>query len=133
MRWKNLKDLTKSTIRLEDKAQQGASNMVDEAVFVLIKDIQSSWSASSPSSPGQAPAVVTGTLNDSVQAEAPGRGADGRFNSGNSVIRAVKVKAFYAPYLEQGTSKMAARPFMLPAVKRLESIYPMLARKNIKL
>lgn len=64
----------------------------------------------SPSPPGEPPAVVTGNLRNSILAKA---GSDG------SREWWVRVGAEYGVYLEFGTAKMAARPFMRPAAERV--------------
>ena len=56
------------------------------------------------SAPGEPPAVRTGTLRVSWGIKAEGSG-DGTYTAG--IYSNVK----YAPFLEEGTSKMAARPF----------------------
>lgn len=57
------------------------------------------------SSPGQPPHVDTGHLKDSI-----------RFAMTGEYEGEVAAGAEYAAYLEFGTSRMAARPFMTPAV-----------------
>jgi HK97 gp10 family phage protein len=56
------------------------------------------------SAPGQAPAIDTGNLVNSIQHEQVGS-EDAR----------VFTHVEYAPYLEFGTARMAPRPFMTPA------------------
>jgi len=58
------------------------------------------------SAPGEAPAIDTGNLAASIQIEPDGN------------LRAViVVGADYGPHLEYGTSRMAARPFLTPAME----------------
>ena len=57
------------------------------------------------SSPGEAPAARTGTLRNSWGIIAMGSAALGRYSSG------IQTNVPYAPMLEDGTSRMAARPF----------------------
>lgn len=57
------------------------------------------------SAPGQAPANLSGVLRRSVD-----------FNVKGSTELEFGAKADYAKYLEQGTQKMAARPYLLPAI-----------------
>jgi hypothetical protein len=64
-------------------------------------DMQASGS---PSAPGQAPGVDTGALINSLQIEMEDE------QKGAIVTNDPK-----APFLEYGTSKMAARPFLTPA------------------
>jgi len=65
------------------------------------------------SAPGEAPAVVTGKLRRSLDFKVKGWNYMS-FRAGNN-------EAFYAAFLENGTSKMAARPFMSTAVDKIES------------
>lgn len=60
------------------------------------------------SAPGQPPAVDTGRLRNSIDYHVGTDAAGGYVDVGTSVE--------YASYLETGTSRMAARPFMRPAV-----------------
>lgn len=60
------------------------------------------------SAPGQGPAVDIGRLRQSITAL---KVEDGHWRVGTNVE--------YAPYLEFGTRKMAARPFMRPAVRKV--------------
>ena len=57
------------------------------------------------SAPGEAPAARTGTLRNSWGIIAMGSAALGRYSSG------IQTNVPYAPMLEDGTSRMAARPF----------------------
>lgn len=59
------------------------------------------------SAPGEAPAIDTGTLANSIQARKTGLGS-----------AVVEVGAEYGTHLELGTRKMAARPFLKPATER---------------
>ena len=62
------------------------------------------------SAPGEAPASDTGRLVNSLHAEAGNPGEALAIAGGSSVK--------YATTLEFGTSKMAARPFMVPALEK---------------
>lgn len=70
--------------------------------------IQTHWSPDSPSSPGDPPAVVTGELKNSIRLIKVGKGH-----------WRVVVLAEHGLHLEFGTSKMAARPFVSPAVEAI--------------
>lgn len=61
------------------------------------------------STPGQPPAKDTGTLEDSIEYKVTKEGYD--------VVGLVGSTADYAIYLEFGTSKMAARPFLRPVLE----------------
>lgn len=60
-----------------------------------------------PSNPGQPPNADTHFLDSNIETEIGGPG-----------LVTVTSKANYSAALEWGTSKMAARPFMRPAVER---------------
>jgi len=64
--------------------------------------------AHTASAPGQPPAVDTGNLKNSIQT-----------NRVSQREYRVNVGAEYGIYLELGTSRMAARPFLTPAVERV--------------
>lgn len=89
------------------KAEQATKIAAD----LIVNDIRDHWSGSSPSSPGQAPAVVTETLDTSVEAV--------QISGGERPTYSIDATAPYAGYLEQGTVKMAKRPFIYPAMKRM--------------
>ena len=63
-----------------------------------------SWSPSSPSSPGEPPAKVSGDLDQSIEVVHVGQGE-----------WAVTVSAPHAGFLEKGTVYMQARPYIEPA------------------
>lgn len=65
--------------------------------------------ASPPSVPGGGPAVRTGRLRGSITWR-PGSDALSPYVDVGSAV-------FYAPFVELGTSKMAARPFLRPALE----------------
>jgi len=64
----------------------------------------------SPSTPGGAPGIDTGNLKNSITT------ADGR----DRFHKRIEVGADYGLYLEFGTTRMAARPFMTPMAIWLE-------------
>jgi len=65
-----------------------------------------SWSPHSPSSPGNPPAKVSGTLDESIEVVHVGQGE-----------WSVMVGAPYSGFLEDGTSRMEPRPFVAPAAE----------------
>jgi HK97 gp10 family phage protein len=83
-------DLSRRAIRVESAAKRIASNR-------------------SPSQPGQGPGVVTGRLRGSITWRL-GEDSLGPYADVGTVV-------FYAPFLELGTSRMAARPFLRPALE----------------
>lgn len=89
------------------RAQAFTKSLAEEAKSIM----QASWSASSPSSPGEYPAKVTGTLDESINVKPAsflGLGKQGTILSAG---------APYSGYLEEGTSRMEARPFFAPSVE----------------
>jgi len=60
------------------------------------------------SAPGEAPAVQTGRLRASIHYKAP-----------DPLTRLIGTNLDYGYWLEIGTSKMAARPFLRPAFKQV--------------
>lgn len=90
-----------------------------ESAESITNRIHYNWSASSPSSPGQPPAVVSGALDDSIQADTTGRNSAGQFASGKDIIAwYIRVNADYGAALEYGYAarNLDARPYILPAV-----------------
>jgi len=63
------------------------------------------------SAPGSPPNVETGTLRRSIDSTRPMRFA-------GTVFTRVGTNTEYGPFLEYGTQKMAARPFMRPGLER---------------
>lgn len=112
-----------------------------EAAEEMHKDIDGSWSSSSPSSPGDAPAVVTGQLKAS--------GKHFRLEPGKWQVQYGGPEADYAVPLEFGTrgsggqkrnakgqftsnQRMAARPFFRPAIARLRLRLGKIAKAKFK-
>ena len=95
--WKELlvgpimKDLVRRAIRVEASAKQHATSPV------------------SPSLPGTGPAVRSGRLRGSITWR-PGADTVSPYVDVGSAV-------FYAPFVELGTSRMAARPFLRPALE----------------
>lgn len=81
-----------------------------EAAQAVLDDVRDHWSGASPSAPGAPPAVVTGRLDQSGRV---------RFVKGGLLAEyRVVFEVVYAKFLENGTRRMAARPFMEPATQR---------------
>ncbi len=107
---------TRKLDHLSKYAAKNTEQVVWDEVNAIIDDIDSSWSPSSPSAPGQPPAVVSGNLRDSITAR--------QTTKGDKPAVMIEVKAHYASFLEFGTSRMASRPFIRPAMFRAEQRYP---------
>lgn len=86
--------------------------MAETVVQKMAQDTQAeivmNFNTESPSPAGEAPGVDTGTLKNSVVAVPKGR-----------KTWAVNIGADYGIDLEYGTRKMAARPFVRPAINRM--------------
>lgn len=84
---------------------KGLKNMTSACLF-LEKEIKGSLGGSSPSAPGEPPGIRTGTLRRSITHEVE--------KTSTGIVGRVGTNVKYAPHLEFGTSKMAARPFIRP-------------------
>lgn len=103
---------------LQEKLPVIADEIAQRIADTVAADIQANWSANPPSDPNDTPAVVSGTLASSITVEMV---APAEMRVGSS--------APYAAYLEFGTSEMAARPFLRPAVERVRGEIAQLARE----
>ena len=103
--------------------QEALPLIADELALAIgeavINEVSTGWSAESPSSPGEAPAIITGELAGSIQFTALG---SGRAQVGSS--------ADHAAPLEFGTSEIAARPWLRPAVERVRNRIGALVREG---
>lgn len=84
------RDLARRAVKITNQAKQNASQPP-------------------PSVPGQGPSVRTGRLRGSITYRLGGDSAGLYADIGTAV--------FYAPFVELGTSRMAARPFLAPALE----------------
>jgi len=101
---------TLAELMLQDEiAEVMASEVVSTARELASRKIDGT--NMNPSAPGQPPAVQTGNLFRSIRS-VPGVG---------SVEREVEAGAEYAGFLEYGTSRMAPRPFMEPAIREVRA------------
>lgn len=108
--------MASNTVRLDMRKlleiEQRAPGRIDEAVgrvaFTCQAEVVDHFNTQSPAPPGEPPGVDTGTLRASVGPAARVKPRLWRLGVG----------AEYGLYLEYGTIRMAARPFMLPAVER---------------
>ncbi len=114
-----------TTAGLDDleKNFPGRADAVDEKVAGdIVAYIHDHFSTTSPqpSAAGEPPAVQTGTLKKSVT-----------FERTKKRYYRVLVTAPYAKYLEYGTRKMQARPFMRPAVLAIAGKLPSLMKAAV--
>lgn len=109
-------DVKLNTKRLDEMLKDNpdkADKAAKIAAELIVNDIRGSWSGSSPSSPGSAPAVVTGELDASIRAE--------KVSGGNNPTYSIEASAGHAGYLEKGTRHMAKRPYIYPAMRRMRN------------
>ncbi len=134
-----VKDNWRTMIRVEKKVEDGAAQGSRATAEAIIADIQSSWSGSSPSARGTAPAYLTGVLNDSVVMETQGRDDGGRFAGKDAELFYIKVDTSdndpngdnYAQALED--PDYLDRPFLAPALERAEGYYTSNLKRFIRL
>jgi phage gpG-like protein len=81
---------------------QKVGNAVRAAALEGERYVKQSFTTS-PSSPGEPPGIDTGALRASIHVETV-----------NANTRAIATSTDYAAYLEFGTSRMSARPYMMP-------------------
>jgi HK97 gp10 family phage protein len=103
-------------IRKLERLQRDLDRITDRAVAGLAFDgeayIKQSF-GTSPSQPGETPGVDTGKLRNSIRAERE-----------RAAQWAISTDTEYAAHLEFGTSRMAPRPFMSPALDYLARTAP---------
>lgn len=129
----NIRRDNRRSLELLALAPRLADEAIEEAAAEMHGDIDGSWSSSSPSAPGEPPAVVTAALKQSgkhmrlepgkwqVQYGGPGAeyaillefGAYHADTKGGSVRRRDESGRFTS------SKRMAARPFFRPAIQRL--------------
>lgn len=90
------------------RAEQVVQKLAQDAQTEVVNN----FNPVSPAPPGEAPGVDTSALKNSIVAEP---------RSGGWVLHD---GVEYGVHLEFGTSRMAARPFMLPAVERVINNLP---------
>jgi hypothetical protein len=140
--WKGEDELYRNLFRFERRTLDKTGDFVRFAARWLEMDIRTNWSMKSPSDAGKAPAVDTGNLDSSVLAEPIGR-EGGRFaRDVDTMAYYVRVdtskgdnpdgRGGYSQALEEGTNRMAARPFMRPAIDRLRLAFEPMAHREIR-
>lgn len=93
-----------------EQLERGADGIVKDAQQSIL-DGSISGPGHVPSAPGEPPNNDTGALHDSGFVTAP-------IDEGDQIRAAAGFDAPYAGYLENGTSKMYPRPFLVPATER---------------
>lgn len=127
-------------IRLDKNVVTSTDMFLGDAATWLASDIRGHWSAKSPSTRGSAPAKVTGNLDSSIFVETQGRAAGGRFGGKDAFYRYIRIdtsrgddprgRGGYSQALED--KSYLDRPFVEPAMDRLSSIFPEMAKREIK-
>jgi hypothetical protein len=131
----------RSCIRIERKVEEQSVEFLDEMGQFIVSTIRDNWSAQSPSNAGAPPAIDSGNLDSAITTET--RGGGGRFASKSDAqtmfIRFNTLDGShpngynYAQALEEGTYRMAARPFLQPAMERAKDIAPYIAQRTFRL
>lgn len=99
----SLSDLTTLTVRLR-AAPARLGPALDDAVARTAQAVQASAQAAAP--------VRTGYLRSSITTEHPAPGT-----------AIVGPRAHYGGYVELGTSRMAARPYLFPAGRSAQAVF----------
>lgn len=151
LKWKDPRRFSANINVKEEKVLKKAGIFAQDVAEFHINDVDSSWSASVPSSPGRPPAVRSGNLRSSPYIEYRTGGAQfipmfagpsgGRpedfpvaivhWNTRKGVFSPAN-KRGYAGYLESGTSRMSARPFVKPSIRRTKRAMLARAREILK-
>jgi len=97
------------------KFPNGVAGVIQKICQDTEADIKTNFNAVSPAPPGETPGVVTGNLKNSVLSEP---------DASNDQTWWLRIGAEYGAALEYGTMKMAARPFLLPALRRIPDRLP---------
>ncbi len=113
-------NMDKAAILLQGEIVKSFGSPPPEPDFVkggYKKNSSRSWKEAHHSAPGEPPYVQTGMLRRSIAWAAPTK----LVRLVGSMLRPQGESGShsYAWYLEYGTSKMAARPYLLPALRRL--------------
>lgn len=80
------------------------------------------------SAPGDPPTVRTGRLRRGIQMARPNRN-----RAATRVGWRIGINVKYAPFLEFGTRRMRARPFVKPVLKKMQTLGPRMVRNRLKL
>jgi len=92
------------------KVKRATKRGITKACLIVEAYAKENMTPESPSAPGEPPAVVTGTLRASITHRVE--------DEDGEAVGYVGTNVHYAQPLEFGTSKMAARPFLFPALEK---------------
>lgn len=128
MRWKE--DYSFG-LTMERELPNAVDGVLGDSAAWLVEDIKSNWSGFAPphSAPGKPPAIYEGELDEETKVYDQGRSAGGQFASGGGQFRVVRIGSDHAQAMETGTEHHEARPFVLPAVERLQAVFPQQMRE----
>lgn len=107
---KAVKDVVRETNHKTMQKAFRVSNAMRNSVIEVLTN-------PSPSSPGSPPGVRSGFLRRAWKCGVRNKGASG---GGVSIVAFADAKAHYAGYLQDGTKKMAERPFVDPILEDVE-------------
>ena len=148
MKWKDPRRFNSIINTKEQEVLKKAGIFAQDIAELHVNDVRSSWSATVPSSPGKPPAMRSGNLNSAPYIEyrsggslftklfaSPSGGRPEDFpiaivhwDTRKGVFSPTNQRG-YAGYLEAGTSRMAARPFVKPSMRRVKRMVLAQARK----
>ena len=120
----------------EKRVERAATQGVDEAADMFISNVRDHWSTGT-SSPGEAPGVKTGNLDQSLFKENQGRDVLGRFAGNKGPVRFVRVDTTKGPK-SGGRSEYGGtledemdRPFIEPAAERMSKQLGIVIRRKL--
>lgn len=103
-------------LMLEKQADERADRIIGKIAGDMDTHIKTHMSRQSPSPVGDPPGVDTGALKNSIR--------HSRLALLTWVVQAGYAGMDYALYLEYGTARMGARPYMRPGVRAIEDKVP---------
>lgn len=102
------KILRETATKIVDQAKMGMREPKSGRYYVVSR----TGKLHRASAPGESPAIDTGNLVNSFE-----------IKKINDALFKINVNADYASHLEFGTTKMAPRPFLIPAVEKLKDYF----------
>lgn len=105
-----LENLMRKLEAKQAQVKRATKRGITKACLIVEAYAKENMTPESPSSPGEPPAVVTGTLRASITHRVE--------DEDSEAVGYVGTNVQYAQPLEFGTSKMAARPFLFPALEK---------------